>query len=174
MLEHKVTYIVSNSHDYVVAVFDNIDDAIHLCSKRHYFVKNKVWKNLGNEMDFEDYVVYEIPMNVFPTTRVKLEFEFTPEDLFSEDIHKHKMEKQSIVERAKTAEDSLKAIEKTMCQERGPNWKCSLQDKEIDILVLFEDAMFEETIYEPWGTAHLETITKRTFFPKKPKFLRGK
>lgn len=150
--EDPKVFIVFNKHDNVVAVYQNLESAIDICSRRHHFVKNKIWRNLGYELDFDDYHISSMTCNTFPTRKIHIQYDFYPESRYSEEIQDALTKKKNILDRAKTAEDSLQAIENAMCNERGPNWKCTLQDKEIDILVLFEDAMYEETMYEPWAT----------------------
>lgn len=149
----NVVYIIKHSDKGggdIVAVMSNLFAAVDLCSKRRYFVRHGVWRNMGNERVFDDFVIHCCRKDTFPMECSQIDFIHHPEEKYREELDQLIQEKKQIMERARTAEDALRSIEKIMYEERGDNWKCTLEDKEIDILVLFEDAMYEECIYEPW------------------------
>jgi len=146
-----IIYAVLDSDRRLVSLFDALDKAVDLCSKRHHFVHHGVWRNVRNETAFHDYIIIKLKVNTFPSLHEPLEFDLLPEDDYVQDINDLKTLKQQVIDRAKTAEASLKSIERIMEEERGEDWTRTLNDKEYDVLVLFEDAMYEESMYEPWG-----------------------
>lgn len=172
----KLLYLVKNSiPDTVVAFFSELHSAIDICSKRHYFVKHNVWRNLGNESRFDDYTIHSAQMNSFPMKCQSVQFSFFDESNYIDEIREQLQIKNQIVERARTADESLRSIEKILMEERGSHWKCTLQDKEIDMLILFEDAMYEESMYEPWGTLLQRSESRnriRDYFTKNRTFLK--
>jgi len=144
-------YMVQDSSGFPVSIFYKLSDAVNLCSRRHYFVKRGIWRNVRHEMTFDDYTIQMISIGTFPLIKKEISFEFAPESMYETEIKEQTAVKNGVMDRAKTAEASLMSIEKIMKEERGDDWNRTLNDREYDVLVLFEDAIYEESMYEPWG-----------------------
>ena len=144
-------YVVLDSEKRLVCVFTDLDRAVDLCSRRHHFVRHAVWRNVRNETTFHNYSIEKVVLDTFPSKHESIQFDILPEETYAAEICKLNALKEQVMERAKTAETSLKSIERVMEEERGENWTKTLNDSEYDVLVLFEDAMYEESMYEPWS-----------------------
>lgn len=146
-LQNTTFYAVKHNHS-VVAIFSCLQKAVNLCSRRHYYVKHGVWRNSGNEMTFDDFIIMSFTIDTYPMKSSIVQYSFVPETFYAVDIEQRLMEKQKVMERADTAEKSLRAIENVLCKERGTCW--DLQDREIDMMILLEDAIYEQSVYDPY------------------------
>lgn len=151
-MEHIFVVQDSNLQEKIVAVYQDLDNAIFLCSKRHHFIQHKVWINAGNENVFEDYEIFQVSLNIFPCVKSKVEFEFLPLDEFTQDIIKEKSIKEKVMERAEMAKSSLDMIEKQYTLQRGLFWRFTLTDDEMKNLITLEDTCLDEVMYEKWGS----------------------
>jgi len=164
----QCAYLVSDCNNKPKAVFHNLDDAINLCSKRHHLVQLSIWRNLGNEETFDDYVIFKVPCDTFGGDAQPVDFQHFEQDRYKTEIECETRKKAGILERAKSAAESLLTIERIYAEERGPNWRCNLSDGELDSIIVFEDALYEECMYEPWK------LSRETCGPPYMKWLRNR
>src|SRR6476659_4541656 len=102
MSEHELSeeqprrlYMVKDGNRNV-ATFSALPNAIDLCSRRHYFVEKGAWRNLGNEMRFDDYTIVSFHTETFPAVEEVVSFAFYPYDRYSRDIERALAEKSQI------------------------------------------------------------------------------
>jgi len=108
------------------------------------------WKNVRNEISSVDFTINKLIVNEFPTQLSSVDFSIKPETCYSTLIQEAKKEREKVFQRAASAGKTLESITRVLLQEKGPDWEENLEDRQLETLMLFEDALYEETMYMPF------------------------
>jgi len=155
--DDEVMYlIIDNSRpsiDRCVGYFTHLADAIDVVSKRHHFSNHRVWKNLGDELSFEDYTIDKLSINSFPCKRQMVSFELFPQERYEKEIIEEKRIRENILSRADDASRCIQSLEKHFRSRRGNSWTTTLSKDEMDKYISLEDESYSQVCYDQWGTS---------------------